>query len=104
MGNKRETTPYWAESVIQAIYHLDCMCHIEQGRGVWVPTSAIKEAVPTKWGSYHTNLLKVLVSDGWLDHEPGKAFKPHKYRLSAFAREQLDARYKRACVKCEVEQ
>jgi len=104
MGNKRETPPYWAEAVIQAIYHLDCMCHIEQGRGVWVPTSAIKEAVPTKWGSYHTSLLKTLVKDGWLYHEPGAAFKAHKYRLSDYGRGQLDARYLRACKKSEVEQ
>jgi hypothetical protein len=103
MGKQRESTPYWAESVIQAIYHLDCMCHIEQGRGVWVTTSALKEAVPTKWGSYHTSLLKILVNDGWLDHQPGKAFVQHKYRLSDYGRAQLDGRFQRACLKCEVE-
>lgn len=99
-GNSR----FWAESALQVIFHMDTLCSLEQGRGVWVSSTAIKVAMKLKtFGSYHISAMQSMVDDGLLEHRPGASFKPHQYKLTDDARRLLVERFTSACTKCQIE-
>lgn len=102
MAKSGNTIPFWAESALQAIYHIDNLCgQANEGRGVWVSTPALVEAMSLKRvGKYHRGLLDGLVKSKWLEHRQGGRYKTHEYKLTETARKHMADRLARACGKC----
>ena len=102
MAKSGNTIPFWGEAALQTIYHIDNLCgQANEGRGVWVSTPALVEAMSLKRvGKYHRELLTGMVQAGWLEHRQVGRFKTHEYKLTQVARINMAERLARACGKC----
>ena len=106
MAKSTDAISFWGEAVLQSIWHLDNLCaQAYQGRGVWVSTPAIMEALKLKRiGKHHREVLKDFVENKVLEHRQVGKYKIHEYKMTEQARVMMTDRLNRACAKCTLDE